>query len=402
MKKGVSYEKLPNRRVDLMDILLHIGQSKTGTSAIQAYLTLNRTFLAEQSVLYPSVKVGGMPLDIGNHNALADALLGLSRFPYLTADQYFDAFFTEAETLGINQMILSAEHFFGGEPRIWDVETEDEYFSIYRKKVEKLANFLQGHNVTILVYLRPQVDWIKSAIIQTVRISGLISKKNLYEDDRQFFCMMKPVMKYSQIVKIWDEVIKPQDFIVVPYDRQKLRNESSITDFLSRVQIDKYQFPYGDSDLEINPSFTREYTEVKKIINHSQHSKNSERVIVKCLSWLSERSRFPRHYDLEPELENEIAAFARKENQGLRTRFMSEEQLRMLSPEPSTKQAKRCPSDAEIAYALKLFNQMYKGPIGRFLIVDYTIRDLLRRRSPGLHSLIHQVKRYTRQIKHRA
>ncbi|MCK5244960.1 MAG: hypothetical protein KAJ90_06790 [Desulfobacterales bacterium] len=60
-----------------MHILLHIGQSKTGTSAIQAYLTLNRLRLREAGVLYPSVTIGGMSVDIGSHNSVADTLAGL-------------------------------------------------------------------------------------------------------------------------------------------------------------------------------------------------------------------------------------------------------------------------------------------------------------------------------------
>ena len=75
-----------------MQILLHIGQSKTGTSAIQAYLSLNRKELARNGILYPSVKIWGMPVDLGNHNPLADALVAVFRYPFLTAEQYFDQF----------------------------------------------------------------------------------------------------------------------------------------------------------------------------------------------------------------------------------------------------------------------------------------------------------------------
>lgn len=97
-----------------MKILLHIGQSKTGTSAIQEFLTLNKDRLREAGFLYPGVKLGGITVDIGAHNSVADALTRKHRYPYYTDVQYFNKFFKEAKDVKAETVILSAEHFFGG------------------------------------------------------------------------------------------------------------------------------------------------------------------------------------------------------------------------------------------------------------------------------------------------
>ena len=123
-----------------MRILLHLGQSKTGTSAIQTFLTLNRSSLGKAGVLYPSVKIGGMSIDMGSHNAVADSLVGMSRFPHLNSDQYFSQFFKEVKRIDAKLLILSAEHFFAGEPRVWAVANREEYFNLYRRKPLKAAN----------------------------------------------------------------------------------------------------------------------------------------------------------------------------------------------------------------------------------------------------------------------
>jgi len=40
-----------------------------------------------------------MQVDLGKHNAVADALVGWSRYPHLTVEEYFDQFFKEAKRI---------------------------------------------------------------------------------------------------------------------------------------------------------------------------------------------------------------------------------------------------------------------------------------------------------------
>ena len=382
-----------------MKVLLHIGQSKTGTSAIQAFLTLNREKLAEQGILYPGVRIGGLPLDIGSHNALADALMGLSRFPFFSPDRYFDEFFSQAERINAHLLILSAEHFFGGEPRVWDVSSEDEYFSLYRKKIEYLSKYLSTFETSVLVYLRPQIDWLESAISQTIRISGLISQKDLYQSDAQFYQMMKPVLKYNSLLSAWTEVLNPQRIIAIPYQRETLRNNSTIDDFLTRAGLEDIDFPFATSSIEVNSSMTREYVEVKKILNQTERSKTRERVIIECLQRLSMTGRYSRTYRITSELAREIAFFAQDENAEVNRKFIAPDTRLAVSTGGRKEMA--LPSQQDIREAMLAFENEYNSVRGQMLLVDYALRAFLRKYARPIHSALHQLRRSQRKFAYR-
>jgi hypothetical protein len=374
-----------------MRVLLHIGQSKTGTSAIQAFLTLNRLSLGEAGVLYPAVKVGGMPIDLGAHNAVADSLVGMSRFPHLTADEYFSQFFEEARRIDANLLILSAEHFFGGEPRIWAVTDHQAYFELYRKKVEKLATYLKGHDVSLLVYLRPQLDWLASAASHTVRIDRLISDTPIYQNDRQFFELMKPLLRYSALLDIWADVIKPSTFTVVPYTKSTLHRGSSISDFLRRTGLEEMHFPCASADIQVNTSLTREYLEVKKILNQSPRSKNTERVIIRCLERLSEKSLESTRYGFSEDIRHDLESFIAPENTSLNERYRTDN-LSFVAGGPEHSRDQKPLSEKDVLRARATFEREYRRPRYRLLSLNYASRAFLRAYGKPLQGVLHRMK----------
>lgn len=377
-----------------MHIFLHIGQSKTGTSAIQAYLTLNRLALRKAGVLYPSVAISGMSVDMANHNPVADALAGLSEFPHLTADQYFDLFFAEAQKFNVKHMILSAEHFFGGEPRVWNVQNEDTFFDLYNQKINALKKYLDGFDVTVIVYLRPQVDWIASAISQTVRIENLISpEKAIYCSDRHFFEMIKPLVRYYKLIDIWVKTLSPKEMIVIPYERKQLHKKSSIADFMYRISLDHLDLPFGSEVLQVNRSLTREYIEVKKILNRTRRSKNDERVIISCLERLSARSGKTTRYHLYGELSRDIIQFVKSENDQLNENYIHVDFKLKAQSDASLDSNNKKISEKEISVALSEFKREFYSLRTRITAFDITARDFLRKHAKLLHAAFHQLKR---------
>lgn len=384
-----------------MQILLHIGQSKTGTSAIQAYLTLNRLRLVEAGVLYPGVTIGGMPVDLGSHNSLADALSGLSRFPNMTVDQYFGQFFDKAKRIDAERMILSGEHFFGGEPRIWNVLDEKTYLEKYKKKIEVLSRYLAGHEVTLLIYLRPQVDWLASAISQTVRIEPLIKSQPIYHDDYQFFELAKPVLRYCSLIDIWVEYLRPLEVMVIPYERKLLYRMSSIADFLCRAGLEKVNLPFGDEELQVNKSLSWEYIEVKKILNRIPKSKNDERVIIKSLERLSARTGNVKPYRISRELSREVEEFVAQENIDLNERYVKTDAPLKAHGAALNESDMETLHEDKIAVAWTAFKKEYARPYYRLLKLDYAFRECLRQHAGPLHSLLHQLKRLYRAFVYR-
>lgn len=372
-----------------MKILLHIGQSKTGTSAIQAFLTLNRDRLREHRILYPAARVKGMTLNLGAHNAVADSLLGKIQFPYLSADEYFYQFFDDAKKINADLLILSAEHFFGGEPRIWDVRDEAEYFELYRKKIEILAGYLTGYDVSILAYLRPQVDWMASAVSQTVRIERLISQRRIYQTDRQFFELMRPLLKYADLLDAWQEGINPSSFTVIPYVRNALHEQSSVADFLKRTGLDNINFEYADSNLQVNTSLNREFIEVKKILNEMIRSKNKERAIIRCMENLSHSNPQNCEYALDPGVKREIENFSMEQNSRISQRFMSDSHSFVAASE---KKAPAPLGDEEVRQALRIFTAEFNRPKYKILEWSFVLRAFLRAKARPVQAALHQLK----------
>src|SRR3989344_5912389 len=100
-----------------MQFILHIGQSKTGTTALQRFLSANRAGLVRRGILYPDVQLGGIRLNVLNHNPFADSLAGEVRHPHLSPEEYIKQFREQAVESNCHTILLSAESFFGGAPQ---------------------------------------------------------------------------------------------------------------------------------------------------------------------------------------------------------------------------------------------------------------------------------------------
>lgn len=382
-----------------MDVLLHIGQSKTGTSAIQAFLTLNRDRLAKGGIIYPSVRVGGMNIDLGAHNAVADAIMGRSIYPFLSIEEYSAQFFGKDKNAAAHRMIISGEHFFGGEPRIWDVSGERDYFVRYQDKVRGVARFLDGHQTDILLYLRPQVDWLESAASQTIRIQGLLTRRDAYQNDRQFYQMMKPQLRYGRLLDIWQEEMPQARITAVPYVRSQLVNGDSISDFLFRAGLDAGALRLGKTQLSVNDSISRDFIEVKKILNLSRHSSVRERATIACLLRLSGNSRFGARYSFPAEIAAEVAALAEEENAIVNAKYICEGAR--LAAIGDDRRAAAAPTPEDIAAAMAAFKAEFARPRYRIMEMDYGVRSFLRQKARPVHGMLHQLKKLYRAAAYR-
>jgi hypothetical protein len=385
-----------------MKILLHIGQSKTGTSAIQDFLTLNRTRLQKAGVVYPMPKANGLTIDVGHHNAVADSLLGVSSYPFLNAEAYFDQFYAQCRQIGAERMILSGEHFWGGHPRLWDVPDDPTYWISYRKKLEHLASHLRGHEVSILVYLRPQADWLASVISHNVSFGWVPLKgsvvTNLYKSDLQHFNLHKPALRYCTLLDAWSEIVSPAAIVAIPYVRNQLFNGSSISDFVQRANLAHIDFPIPTTQMSTNESLTPEYVEVKKVLNRKPKTMSEERAIIDCLKGLSRRSELRGGYKLHSEVETAVVAYVAQDNARLSERYMKGvDNFAAVSASAAS-----CPkvSEEQISTAMARFQDQYRSAGFQLKVCGAWLRWFLRSHLRPLHTVLHQFKRIERRLRH--
>lgn len=339
-----------------------------------------------------------MPIELTNHNPVADAVAGKRSFPGLSADDYFEQFFNEANRLRAERLIISAEHFFGGQPRLWGIENPSEYEILYSQKIANLSRYLQGHEVSLIVYLRPQVDWLSSTVAQNIRISGLISDKPIYRDDRQFYEMLKPCLRYCELLDIWRTTLRPETVTVVPYVRERLVNMNSVSDFLTRLGFDPEVFSSVQRQRTVNASLSREFVEVKKILNRRARTKNDERVVIQCLKRLSQNSKFGTTYKLENDVVRDLEEFVAEDNRRLCVEYLNGGGSFTAKVGYRGDEVPVLTAD-QIANALEVFEQEYCRATMRLLSLSYAVKGVLRKYAPPVHAALHQVKRVYRFLR---
>lgn len=144
-----------------MRVIIHVGATKTGSSALQRYLFENAGRLAEDGICYPSAGV------VANAHHLIAAALHPSAFRMHAEhlpdplDARVAAFrelmreaLAQAEAARAHTLILSSEYLW------WNLP--DRLFDEWRSA-------LDGHTVEIYAVLRKPDQWIQSSYLQALK-----------------------------------------------------------------------------------------------------------------------------------------------------------------------------------------------------------------------------------------
>jgi hypothetical protein len=211
-----------------LDLYLHIGTEKTGTTSLQQFLKKNRNALGERGFLYPSSP------GKSNHTALAvTALADFRRVPLrsmagVTTNeelQKFRANFREnlsAELQGgtCSKVIMSNEHCST------QLKTDEE--------VEYLRDFLKPffNNIYVIVYIRRQDDYLLSSYSTHIK-NGVTDPASLPEDD-------KKMARYDHwdLLSRWTRVFGRDRIICRKFEKAFLVGGSIEDDFLTAIGID--------------------------------------------------------------------------------------------------------------------------------------------------------------------
>lgn len=233
------------------ELYIHIGQYKTGTSALQSFLARNRELLRKQGLYYPLLEgefmfreknagTSGNALDF-TKLARPFAELKLTQLDYM---QKIADFFKDDD-----KVLLSSEAIWMTDPVAF----------------ENIMLFLQREidvQIKIIVYLRRQDENIESFWNQQV-------KSSFCKDTCQRFVEkhMGDYFDYDAYLEKVSNVIGKENMIVQIYDRDRFSCGKSIFEQflsifgfldLSGFTIPKYQ---------ANPSMGKELAELKRILN---------------------------------------------------------------------------------------------------------------------------------------
>ena len=194
--------------------ILHIGTTKTGTSTIQNSLDLNRKILKAANY-----KMLANKLREGN----SDYLFATSQCKNLENKKQIENNYKELIEKEEKNIILTSEEFSA--LGMFNPEIFDNTF-----------NFLKNYDfdITVVIYLRNQKNWILSDYIQDVKGGGIHSlndflRVSLEEPDKyDLYKLVKNVKKENIKLKI------------KPYKKDIYANWNILRDFYSLIPVKKF------------------------------------------------------------------------------------------------------------------------------------------------------------------
>lgn len=287
-------------------IYLHIGAPKTGTSAIQEFLLLNKDALLKKGVHYCDT---GMTSESGQA-MLAWNLLGI-HFGTPVDDRIWDEFLEEIENYKENILISS------------------EFFWVFSKnEVMRVHELLKKYTIKVILYLRRQDLWAMANALQEVKVFNQefdsideIVNKILDETD------------YNEKVKIWSDIVGDNNIILRPYEKKQMHKNDIYHDFLfnglGMELTDEYSIPRKG----INPRLVQDALGYKFIVNNLPINKEYKNIITNSLFSYSNsidpksQQPFQEHTLLSPEKRIEIINTFESKNSELAKKYLNSESL---------------------------------------------------------------------------
>lgn len=210
-------------------VIIHTGPGKTGSSAIQAWLVSQDSLLKKYGVYYPKHELAKDKISSGN----------LTEILTLQQDGSWKVDVNKIATLlssfresDYSVLLLSSEFFFHNIVDIKQQIPESEF----------------------IAYIRNPVELLESNYNQAVKRHSKIHRFVPPEALNQYF--------WQYLDNVFSKV-NNADLHLRPYDKALMQGGNIVSDLLSVLNID-----VDVEDKKINPSFTFQCLEFKRLLNH--------------------------------------------------------------------------------------------------------------------------------------
>lgn len=235
-------------------VTLHIGSTKTGSSALQKLLFANRHALQEASVLYPDVGIAS-----NAHHVLLAAIhpgawkMHEDAYDVPPADYFVrgmeEALRQAAET-GCDHLVISSEYLWGEfPPRVY----------------KQLQQALNGCNVRIFASVRDQAHWRESTYLQNLKAGEKRGFAQWLEHASQ---MPARGFDFDQVLKKWIEGVNATSATIVRYEFDDMDDYMEEV-FFQLTGVTLSAMPHQLKGGTENPSPTREGMKLILDLNRS-------------------------------------------------------------------------------------------------------------------------------------
>ncbi|MCR4842390.1 MAG: hypothetical protein K5840_03890 [Eubacterium sp.] len=229
-------------------LYIHIGTPKTGTTAIQLFMSGNEEALKAQNTIYPRLGKKGH-------------LVRVERNGHWLCDVEDSEGNIKANTKLINDLCNEYENVVLSDEGVWNYSARNpEFWHVVEREFSKY-----DFDYKVVVYLRRQDDYAYSHYLQQIQT------RNKYK-----FTLKKYLDGCITGEKNWNDyfayldnlssIIGKDRIIVRPYERSEFRNGSIIQDFFDVIGIEMTD-DFKEQKAEYNPSIKDVIVEAKRCLN---------------------------------------------------------------------------------------------------------------------------------------
>ena len=195
------------------ELIIHMGDTKTGSTSIQRVLSHEMWNAPDRSIVYPA---------LSNHNGLAMTLTQKRAFDKrpVRFERLYEKFTTSDAEFGI----ISAEHFQFVDPRVFDEAVRTFWPDL-------------SERMRLVAYVRPHASKILSAFAERVKLGLSDSLEQFIDTTAE-----RSLFDYAPRFESWREVFGER-FTLRPFIREQLHKGDAVQDF--------FRFVFGDEEFHI-------------------------------------------------------------------------------------------------------------------------------------------------------
>ena len=222
-------------------IWLHIGATKTGTTAFQSFCAMHADALRQAGILYPETGRAGVA-----HHRLAWAVNPLG--PTEPTDGLYGALLREIDASAAKDILISSEVFF------------------IRSAVPALAGLLKGRDVRIVAFLRRQDEWAELMYAQYVKQPEFRATQPIREAPEMR--IIEPVLDYASWMATWAEHFGNDRMFCQPYfgsGSDRTDTIAAMFSLIGRPEIASWEIPRDAGAL--NRSISAPELEIVRLTN---------------------------------------------------------------------------------------------------------------------------------------
>ena len=250
---------------------IHIGTHKTGTTSIEAFLKTNRTALADQGIgllTFPRDARRALREHAEGHEAAATNLA--NTLEHLITKQ------SRACANQPNTYILSWEGFCGNASKGY---SDAHLMANALNVASKYCNL----NPYIILYIRPQEEFISSYYSQTVKDGKTKSIQEFLHD------LPSASFNWLRLTETFERQFGADQVVVERYCRELFPGKNEILkDFCAHLSIDTrgLTFPLSSINSAKNAGWSKPMIEIARILN-AQVSKNEQQTMKEIFNELT-------------------------------------------------------------------------------------------------------------------